>query len=250
MSAAQQPSIAFSSNALPEALHIALVHIFSQNIEGVMLVGGTALSGFYAGHRRSDDLDLFVRDDVCFKATLLAVESLKGIGAEIKETVHSNQYYNALCKLDDHAFTIDIVLDANIFSVGRAIVLENRIAVVDLPTLFKMKSAALLSRCSEKDLFDLIWLCDACEAVDIAFIIQEGLQIDGGMDPETLLFSISTAQLCEDACGFAEEHKQSSQDVYKKIVAFQKSLVKQLNDFLKKLPNEDLKEIVARLRRL
>ena len=25
-----------------------------------MLVGGTALAGFYAGHRRSDDLDLFV----------------------------------------------------------------------------------------------------------------------------------------------------------------------------------------------
>jgi predicted nucleotidyltransferase component of viral defense system len=250
MFAAQQPSIAFSRAALPESLNAALVHIFSQDIEGVMLVGGTALSGFYAGHRRSDDLDLFVRDDVSFKATLLAVQSLQDIGADIKQNAHSGQYYNALCELDGHVFTIDIVFDANIFAVGHAIVLDNQIAVVDLPTLFKMKSAALLSRCSEKDLYDLIWLCDACEAIDIAFIIQEGMQIDAGMDPETLLFSISTAQLREEACGFAEEQEQSSKDVFKKIVAFQKILMKQLNDFLKKLPDEDLKKIVARLRRL
>ena len=250
MFAAQQPSIAFSRAALPEALNAALVHIFSQRIEGAMLVGGTALSGFYAGHRRSDDLDLFVKDDASFKATLLAVQSLQGIGAEIKQNAHSGQYYNALCSLDGHVFTIDIVLDANLFCVGRAIVLENQIAVVDLTTLFKMKSASLLSRCSEKDLFDLIWLCDALGAIDIAFIIQEGMQIDAGMDPETLLFSISTAQLSEGACGFSEAQNQSAKDVFKQVVTFQKILMKQLNDFLKKLPDEDLKKIVARVRRL
>ena len=48
-----------------------------------MLVGGTALAGYYAGHRRSDDLDLFVRDEAACRAAVLAVKSLVTLGAGI-----------------------------------------------------------------------------------------------------------------------------------------------------------------------
>ena len=250
MATKKEPSVELSKDALPEALNKALVHIFSQGLRGVMLVGGTALSGFYAGHRRSDDLDLFVKDDVAFKSTLLAVQSLTTIGATIQKNAHSNQYFNALCHLDGHTFTVDIVLDENIFNVGHATVLGNNISVVDLATLFKMKSATLLSRCSEKDLYDLIWLFDEFGDINIKSIIKEGGDIDGGMDPETLLYSLSTANLREEACAFAEKQKLSSRDVLKKILKFKNLLIEKLNDHLDHLPSEDLKKTITRVKRL
>jgi len=250
MSTKIKPSLTLSKKTLPEALTVALVHIFSQNIKDVMLVGGTALSGFYAGHRRSDDLDLFVKNEVSFKSTLLAVKSLQSIGAHIQVNSHSNQYFNAICRLQEHTFTVDIVLDENIFKVGHGVTLENKVTVVDITTLFKMKSATLLSRCSEKDLFDLNWLFENTEAIDISFILEQGKEIDGGMDPETLLFSISTAILREDACGFSEKQKKNSKVVFKTIRSLQNKLIKLLNEYLENLPTDDLKKVIARIKKL
>lgn len=83
-----------ADRVLPAPLLHSLRHVFAQRISGCMLVGGTALSGFYAGHRRSDDLDLFTGSATAFKQTVLAVRSLRTIGVGLEERSHSNQYYH------------------------------------------------------------------------------------------------------------------------------------------------------------
>ena len=84
-----------------------------------MLVGGTALAGFYAGHRRSDDLDLFTGSTTAFTQTVLAVRSLRALGVELHEVAHSNQYLRAVCNHRELAFTVDVVLDEHVVGITR-----------------------------------------------------------------------------------------------------------------------------------
>ncbi|MEW6751646.1 MAG: nucleotidyl transferase AbiEii/AbiGii toxin family protein [Candidatus Latescibacterota bacterium] len=70
-----------AARALPAPLYRALTRVFAQGISGCVLVGGTALAGYYAEHRRSDDLDLFTRDEPPFRAAVLAARSVAALGA-------------------------------------------------------------------------------------------------------------------------------------------------------------------------
>lgn len=66
------------------------------------------------------------------------------------------------------------------------------------------RSIGYLSRCGEKDLYDLIWLFGRFEEVETGDLISMGAEIDAGMDAEALLLSIASAPLSEEACDFAE----------------------------------------------
>src|SRR5690606_15459509 len=155
----------------PKPLWEAIEFVFGQSLSGSALAGGTCLAGFYAGHRRSDDMDLFVRDQLSFKATVLAVKELTKKNYNILDEMQSQQYYHALLKHHKHSFTVDVVLDENLFRVGQFIELKNHIVVASLETLLKMKAATLVSRCSEKDLFDLCWLFDKFPQMTISEFI-------------------------------------------------------------------------------
>src|SRR5262245_41974283 len=115
---APTPDSKLAARTLPPPLYRALTHVFAQRIKGCMLVGGTALAGYYAGHRRSDDLDVFAADESSWQATVLAVKSLRRLGAAIEERQSSAQFYSATCELDGHPFTVQVVLDSNLFSAG------------------------------------------------------------------------------------------------------------------------------------
>ena len=215
-----------------------------------MLVGGTALSGFYARHRRSDDIDLFVRDDLSFQRALRASIRLPEIGAELTEAQRTSDYYHVLCGLEDHSFTLDVVVDENLFRIGNYHTAGERIVVADLPTLFKMKAATLLSRCGEKDLYDLIWLFRQFEEVELSDLISMGAEIDAGMDAEALLFSIASAPLSEEACDFSLDPGIGEREIYGQIIEFQQLLIRNLKSYLRDLPTPPIKELVDRLKRL
>ncbi len=180
-----------------------------------MLVGGTALAGYYAGHRRSDDLDLFVRDDGAFRAAVLAVKSLTELGAAVEERQGSTRFYSATCALDGHAFTVQVVLDANLFTVGACRVAADGAAVADLPTLLRMKAATLVSRCAEKDLYDLAWLFDREPGLTVERLLELGSSIDGGMTAEGVLTSMVGTTLTAAACGFSPAH--AAGEVFRRV---------------------------------
>ena len=112
-----EPDLKLSEKVLPRPLRRAIEYVFSQNIQGCVLVGGTAIAGYYAGHRRSDDMDLFTKDAAAQIATIKACQSLVNLGAKLVEHQHTPSYYKATCTLDGHIFTIDIVLDAHLHQV-------------------------------------------------------------------------------------------------------------------------------------
>ncbi len=244
------PQLNLAEKTLKKSLLQSLHHIFSLGVHGCVLAGGTALAGFYACHRRSDDLDLFTQDEKSQTATVLAIESLASLGVIFHEPYKTQQYFHTTCQLKDHRFTITCVKDPNLFRVGKTITLKNGICIVDLHTLLKMKAATLVSRCSEKDLFDLIWLFNEFKEVAISNLIQLGNEIDAGVNGESMILSISGAILRKEACDFSLDQKLTKETVFKKILEFQKKLIIDLHRYLESEPAPSLRKLVRKITKL
>ncbi len=238
-----------ATQILPVPVLDCLIHIFEKNIPGLALMGGTALAGFYAGHRRSDDLDLFSKDEKNYKAAVLTVKTLVNKGVEFLEEFQTGQYYKATCTLKGQAFTIDVVLDSHLFQVGKFELIEHHICVASLETLLMTKSVTLVSQCSDKDLYDLMWLFEHMDQLDLKNLIRLGQKIDQGVNGETMLLSISTTSLRQDACYFSVDPKINAKDIYQRLILFQKELILNLNNLLKNEPPPLLKELIKKIKK-
>lgn len=81
-------------------LQQALRHVFSRAVSGCALVGGTALAGFYVGHRRSDNMDLFAESVEDLEDVIRAIKSLPAIGTVLENERRAPAYYRAVCRLE------------------------------------------------------------------------------------------------------------------------------------------------------
>ncbi len=214
-----------------------------------MLVGGTALAGFYFGHRRSDDMDLFTRDPQVQEITIRAVASLQDFGAELQPGTHSPSYYRATIRWQKHSFTVDVVCDPAHFKEGRSVRLPDGIVVAEIETLLMTKAATLVSRCGEKDLYDLIFILGQFPDLTLERLVEMGRRVDGGMNAENVLLSVLGAPLQVQSCDFAIDPPLDRQAVYEKILAFQKGLIKDLRALAKKQPLPPLGELIKKIRR-
>jgi predicted nucleotidyltransferase component of viral defense system len=246
----EKAQLNLARKVLAKPLFKSIEHIFSQDLFDCMLVGGTAIAGFYAAHRRSDDIDLFVKDEQSFKATIQAVKTLKDIGADLSSESQSKQYYHNICTLNGSHFTIDVVLDPNVFLVGNIEVLKNKVAVADLNTLFKMKIATLVSRCSEKDLYDIKWLLEYFSNTKIDELVRLGQEIDGGVNAENILSSLSSAQINQGACDFSLDKTISKKQIFNEISDFRKKLIIETSNYLRKLPMTALGEFIKKTKKV
>lgn len=221
--------------AAPPALRDALIHIFSYCDTGLWLVGETALAGYYADHRKSDDLDLFAIDDVSHRMALLSLPELVKKGAIFSNERRTPHYYHSDVTFMNHQFTIDIAIDERLHQTGSAHRVNHNIRVADLDTLFAMKAACLISRCSEKDLFDLDWLFRQKGEIDIADIITAGRQIDGGLTPETLIISLQGAAIRKEACHFSlPASPMTAAEIYRIISGLRERLIQKTRAYEKK----------------
>lgn len=224
--------------------------MFAQGLKGCVLAGGTALAGFYAGHRRSEDLDLFTASESDQRAAVLAVKSLAKTGVTLSPLLETNQYFEVAASAGKYRFKTTVVLDANLFRVAHPIELEGGTRVIDLESLLKMKAATLVSRCSEKDLFDLIWLLGNYPDLSFSDLIEFGNQIDAGVDAESVLGSVEGSTLRKDACTFSLDDSVSPLKIYQQILEFREELIKGLVQYLKKQPVPPIGVLVRKLRAL
>lgn len=245
MDARTQPNLNLAKKILPKPLFEVLIYLINQQLDDCALVGGTALSGFYTGHRRSDDLDLFTKDPFSFRATLLAVQSLKSKSVVFLKETTSAFYYNANCKFKNHLFTVDIVLDKNLFDVGEFFSVGDTLKIASLSTLLSMKSAALVSRASEKDINDIIQLFDIFSNLSIQEFIALGKTIDRGVNPEAMLAAVGGANLRQEACNFSLDPAKTQQIVYNEILVFRKKLINSLQEYLKSQTPQPLGQLIA-----
>lgn len=250
MGLALKPDAGLAARVLPAPLHAALRHVYAQGIEHAVLVGGTALAGYYAGHRRSDDIDLFVRDEEAHRAAVLAVESLRRRGAELTQQTRTAQYYHALAAWDGHRFTVDVAVHGALWSPEDSSRAEDGVRVASLDALTALKGAALLSRCSEKDVYDLVWLLKNRPALNAAELAAGASRVDAGANPETFLIALLGASLSEDACAFAAGQGVPSGEVFRAVSALRKSLLKEFKALAAAAPAPAIAPLVARLRKL
>lgn len=242
----RKPESGLAAEVLPSPLYRALVHVFAQGVDRTMLVGGTALAGYFAGHRRSDDLDLFTEDALAQRAAVLSVKSLLEIGAAQTEERSSAHFYHAACRLDGHHFTAQVVLDSNLFAVGSSDQAGDGVVVANPGTLLKMKAATLVSRASEKDLFDLGWFFEQDDSIDVPTLIARGQEIDGGMNGESLLISLVGTDLRKSACGFSVT--RSPEQVFTEVTRVQKGLIQGVDSYLRQQSPPPIAELIRRLR--
>ncbi len=219
-----------AQRVLPAPLLEVMESIFEVNIDGMGLVGGTALAGFYYGHRRSDDIDIFVRDRIVkshLERRIKNLEGSNGIDLYVLEQSNSSDFFHANCQYLNHNFTIDIVVDPHLFTIGNTVSAsdESHIVIFDLQTIMKMKIATLVSRCSEKDLYDLLHIFNNYSKLTIGKLIKFGREVDGGVRGESLLASIGGSHLRIDACDFVIDQPKSAQQVHVEITNFQHDLI-------------------------
>lgn len=245
---AREPESSLASRVLPGPLYRALRHVFHQGVAGCMLVGGTALAGYYAGHRRSDDLDLFVCDELAYRAAVLAVESLVADppGGELSTRQHTPQLYSAVGGLDGHEFTVQVVLDPGLFAAGKSVQASDGVTVASLETLLKQKAATLVSRCAEKDLYDIQWLLGEFPHTTPSNLVDLGSQIDGGVTAETILISLSSADLRKEACGFSSQ--QDASTVFQQVSKLRDTLAREFEKLARKRAESPISELVRKLR--
>lgn len=244
-----KPRLDLAQKVLPLPLYECLAYFFQRKIPGLVLVGGTALNGFYAGHRRSDDLDIFAKDEDAQKAGVLVAKSLSSLGIKISYEFQTPEYYKATCESKGHLFTIDIVLDPYFFKVAEFEILSNGICVASLESIFMTKAATLVSRCGEKDLYDLFWIFQHNPTLDFKQLIEYGQKIDGGVNGETMLLSISGTKLRKEACGFGISAEENEEEIYKTLLDFQKWLIHSLLLFLKNEPPPPLKTVIQKIQK-
>ncbi len=250
METSERPRIDLAEKVLPPALFKALVHVFSGGLPGTALVGGTALSGFYAGHRRSDDLDLFVPDTASHDATWRAVHSLSGLGAGFSDEFHTARFAKLICSMDGRSFTVDVVLDENLFREGLFHTPGKNLRVAGLETILRMKAATLVSRCGEKDLFDLLWLFERFPDMDYGKLLTEAQKIDGGATGEAILMAVNSTVLRKEACGFGLRVEDSPENVFDHLNRFQREFLRGLSLHLHGQPAPLMADLVREIRKL
>jgi len=243
-----EPDELLAAKALPRALKSAIEAVFAGGLPNVVLVGGTALSGYYACHRRSDDMDLFTADAVSHDMAVRAVKGLPGI--QLSDEQRSPAYYHAVAKSGEHRFTVSVVQDPNLFKVGKILTTPRGVNVIALETVWMMKAATLVSRCSEKDLFDLHWLTGRFGSPDVGEWVALGQKIDTGVNPEAILISLAGAQPRLEGCGFAEPFGVSAEDVLEQVRVFRKALIQVFQAHLEKAPvSAEIGRLIRKLKR-
>lgn len=251
MAVPPKPDEGLTSKALPEPLCKAINHVFASPLPGTILVGGTALAGYYAAHRESDDIDLFTTDTVAQTSAQQAVKSLTSLGARIDVEILNPTYFHAVAELHGHTFTIDIVQDAKLLRVGGFHTTPLGVNVADLETLLMMKTAALVSRCSEKDLYDTLWLTKNYNRPTTREWLALGHRFEGGLTAETLLAALLGATLKERSCAFAKKFGVSSAEVLKRIELFRNNLKTELAAHLESAaPDLATSKLVKALKKL
>lgn len=243
------PDAEIARRVLPAGLLRAIHFLFLGETDDFMLVGGTALAGYYAAHRRSDDIDLFTATDLAHERARRRAQSMPAeLGATLTGQRSAPGFFHALATLDNHTFTIDVALDKHLFQVGRG-ELAGGVLVADLRTLLMMKAATLVSRCGEKDLYDLMWLLSHFDEIGPAQLVELAQLVDGGANAESILMVLAATPSSPDACAFALPGGSSAAEVHADITGFRGALAEAFESLLENQPAPPLAATIRALRR-
>lgn len=161
-------------------------------LAGFCLVGGTAMA-LQAGHRRSLDIDLIHFGERLDKNGLYQAMRQHGATLITPQSMISTAKINGFDLL---AHAQDYVINevkvqcfahphGRLYDSGRQTIPGWRFGLLDLPSLFRMKSALLTKRSRSRDYFDLQWFCQ--QGKTLHDIIAAAQETDDGPEVATLV---------------------------------------------------------------
>jgi hypothetical protein len=117
--------------------------------------------------------------------------------------------------------------------------------VAALDTLLKQKAATLVSRASEKDLYDLLWLFERRPGLDLGALVELAREVDQGASAENMMLVIASTRSTETACGFSAHVAPA--EVFERIEAFKTQLMRSLDRVARRQPAPKLGELIRAL---
>jgi predicted nucleotidyltransferase component of viral defense system len=142
----------YQSNEQRDLLLKIFSYEFSRN--NLFITGGTALSVFYAAHRTSKDIDLFLMEEVSLFEYVRLFKDIGKVLTTISESPNFCSY------IYEGGIKVDYVFDR--FSASgnkKATVIDGmKINVDTLENIAINKVCAVVSRAEPKDIIDLTWL--------------------------------------------------------------------------------------------
>jgi hypothetical protein len=169
---------------------------FFRKEDRFFLTGGAALAGFYLGHRKTQDLDLFTTEDRIEDGVAALAATARELGASIEALQTAPDFRRFLIRRAGDALIVDLVREwaPQIFSEKR---IFHGIRVDPPEEIMANKLCTLLSRSEIRDLVDVRALEAAGYSVENHF--EAATRKDGGLTPAQLAWVLSEVQIGEDA---------------------------------------------------
>ena len=159
------------------------------------LTGGAALAGFHLRHRETQDLDLFVLEDVLDEGATKVAEVAREFGATTESIITSPDFRRLLLRRGDESVLIDLVRERVPQLLPQKPVIRG--IRVDPPAeILANKLCALLARAEIRDLVDVRALEAAGFQVENS--IPGAAQKDAGLTPGQLSWVLSQIRLGAD----------------------------------------------------
>jgi Nucleotidyl transferase AbiEii toxin, Type IV TA system len=173
-----------------------LLQAFFDRESRFVLTGGGALAGFYLGHRTTEDLDFFTREDVLDDAERKLVAICMELGAELEKIRTAPDFRRNLVRRQSEAVVVDLVLDRSP-DVGLDKVKRGAISLDSPEEILANKLCALLSRAEIRDLVDVLELEKAGYSLEAAAPVA--IQKEGGLTHGQLAWVLDQIKIGDDA---------------------------------------------------
>ena len=173
-----------------------VLEAFFRREQRFFLTGGAALSGYYLGHRATQDVDLFTTEDILEDAERILTEVADELGGTIERVRTSPEFRRRLLRRGSEAVVVGLVRDRSP-QIHSDKDIRGAVRVDTADEIFANKLCAILSRAEVRDLVDVMFL----ERAGLG--LEEGLKNaarkDAGLTAGQLGYVLSQVSLGDDA---------------------------------------------------
>jgi len=184
-----------SRSSTLDRLQRDVLEAFFEQEERFFVTGGAALAGYYLGHRKTHDLDLFTVEDVLEDGIATLRKVAHDLGSSIESVRTAPEFQRFLVTRGSESVVVDLVLErvpqlADKMRFGRV--------RVDPPEeILANKLCTLLSRSELRDLVDVRALEQAGYSIEEA--LEPASRKDGGLTAAQLAWVLSEVRIGDDA---------------------------------------------------
>lgn len=160
------------------------------------LSGGAALVGFYLGHRKTEDLDLFTLEHEIENGVFILKEVAKSLSVEVEAIQTSPDFQRFLLKRKDETIVVDLIRES-VYQITHEKSTINGVRIDSPQEILANKLCTLLSRSEIRDLVDVYYLERA--GFRIEDVISEARKKDRGLTGAQLVWVLGQVSFGDDA---------------------------------------------------